>query len=510
MAELNYKPDGEVLRTYIRDLSYFSGLQGPVGSGKSVGSCIKIMMLASQQTADTEGVRRTRWAVIRNTNPQLKTTTIKTWLEWFPEDKWGKFNWSPPYTHHIKVGDIDTEIIFLALDRPDDVKKLLSLELTGAWVNEAREIPKSIIDAITMRLGRFPPMIGGGPSWYGMFCDTNPPPEDHWWPIMSGSAPMPEWMGHEEAMTLKRPDDWTFYTQPAGMVEEKDAEGLVVSYDLNPDAENAMYHVEGYYPKMIQGKTKSWIDVYVMNRMGTLVEGKPVYNQFSRDTHVAKEPINVLQTDVYVGIDFGLTPAAVFAQRQMGRWHVLREIVAVDMGMVRFSGLLHEQMADLNEAAASPLNYKVYGDPAGDQRAQTDETTPFEILRRNKIKAYPTGTNDVALRIESVNSSLVRMVEGRAGLLVDPSCKVLVAGFEGGYHYRRLQVTGERFTESPEKNRFSHVHDAFQYLMLGGGEGRALTMGGKAQEPVNGRGQYNVFKRKPVAQARGGVMQRKR
>ena len=120
------------------------------------------------------------------------------------------------------------------------------------------------------------------------------------------------------------------------------------------------------------------------------------------------------------------------------------------------------------------------------------------------------GTNDVALRIESVNSSLVRMVEGRAGLLVDPSCKVLVAGFEGGYHYRRLQVTGERFTESPEKNRFSHVHDAFQYLMLGGGEGRALTMGGKAQEPVNGRGQYNVFKRKPVAQARGGVMQRKR
>lgn len=509
MADLNYKPDGETLRTYIRDLSYFSGIQGPVGSGKSVGSCIKIMMLASTQMLDTNGKRRSRWAVIRNTNPQLKTTTIKTWLDWFPEDQWGKFNWSPPYTHHIKVGDIDAEVIFLALDRPEDVKKLLSLELTGAWVNEAREIPKSIIDAITMRLGRFPPMKDGGPSWFGMFCDTNPPPEDHWWPIMSGAAPIPEWVGHEESLTLKRPEDWTFYNQPSGMVEIKDVEGIVVDRVLNPEAENAKYHVPGYYEKMIQGKTKSWIDVYVMNRMGTLVEGKSVYNQFARDTHVAKEQINIIQGDIYVGIDFGLTPAAVFAQRHMARWQVVAELVAVDMGMVRFSSLLHETMAVLNERAGAKLPYRVYGDPAGDQRAQTDETTPFQILRREKIKAYPTSTNDVALRIEAVNAPLSRMTEGRAGLLIDPSCKVLIAGFDGGYHYRRLQVTGERFADAPEKNRFSHVHDAFQYLMLGGGEGRALTMGGEPQKPVNGRAGYNIFTRTAQPRSRGGVFQRK-
>lgn len=509
MAELNYKPDGETLRTYIRDLSYFTAIQGPVGSGKSVASCIKIMMLASQQQPDAEGTRRSRWAVIRNTNPQLKTTTIKTWQEWFPEEKWGKFNWSPPYTHHIKVGDIDAEIIFLALDRPDDVKKLLSLELTGAWINEAREIPKSIVDAVTMRLGRFPPMKDGGPSWFGMFCDTNPPPEDHWWPIMSGAAPIPEWISHEEALTLQAPPDWTFYNQPSGMTETKDAEGIVTAYELNPDAENANFHVKGYYEKMIQGKTKSWIDVYVMNRMGTLIEGKPVYNQFKRDTHVAKEPLNVLAADVYVGIDFGLTPAAVFAQKHHGRWNVVQELVAVDMGMVRFSALLHEVMGELSEKAKSPLNFKLYGDPAGDQRAQTDETTPFEILRRHKIKAYPTSTNDVALRIEAVNAPLTRMTEGRSGVLIDPGCKVLVAGFEGGYHYRRLQVTGERFSDSPDKNRFSHVHDAFQYLMLGGGEGRALTMGGEPQKPVNARGSYDVFRRRSTQRTTSGIFGRK-
>ena len=38
-------------------------------------------------------------------------------------------------------------IIFLALDQPKDVKKLLSLELTGVFINEAREISKDIVDA---------------------------------------------------------------------------------------------------------------------------------------------------------------------------------------------------------------------------------------------------------------------------------------------------------------------------------------------------------------------------
>ena len=163
-------------------------MRGPVGSGKSVACCIEIIRRALEQKPAEDGIRRSRWAVIRNTNPQLRTTTIKTWLDWFPETEWGNFAWSVPYTHKIKKGDIELEVIFLALDRPEDVKKLLSLELTGVWINEAREIPKSIVDACSMRVGRYPSMRDGGPSWYGVICDTNPPDTDHWWSIMSGEA----------------------------------------------------------------------------------------------------------------------------------------------------------------------------------------------------------------------------------------------------------------------------------------------------------------------------------
>ena len=127
MIEFNYKPEGDILKQFLKDNSFFRGVRGPVGSGKSVACCIEILRRALQQEKDSKGIRKSRVAVVRNTNPQLRTTTIKTWLDWFPEKEWGKMNWSPPYTHHIKRGDIDLEVIFLALDRPDDVKKLLHI-----------------------------------------------------------------------------------------------------------------------------------------------------------------------------------------------------------------------------------------------------------------------------------------------------------------------------------------------------------------------------------------------
>ena len=176
----------------MKDDSFFRGIRGPVGSGKSVACCVEVFRRALSQKKNEKGIRKSRWAIIRNTNPQLRTTTIKTWLDWFPETTWGNFRWEVPYTHYIRKGEVDLEVIFLALDRPEDVKKLLSLELTGVWINEARELPKSIVDACTMRVGRFPSMREGGPSWTGVICDTNAPEEDHWWAIMSGEVPIPD------------------------------------------------------------------------------------------------------------------------------------------------------------------------------------------------------------------------------------------------------------------------------------------------------------------------------
>tara|TARA_A100001391_G_scaffold86962_5_gene57396 strand:- start:2540 stop:4060 length:1521 start_codon:yes stop_codon:yes gene_type:complete len=494
VPSFNYKPDGEILKSFMKDSNFFRGIRGPVGSGKSVACCVEVFRRSLEQKKNKEGVRKSRWAVIRNTNPQLRTTTIKTWLDWFPEDTWGKFHWSVPYTHHVQKNDLDMEIIFLALDRPEDVKKLLSLELTGVWINEAREIPKSIIDACTMRVGRYPSMREGGASWSGVIADTNAPEEDHWWAIMAGEVPIPDHIPKEQAKMLIKPDNWGFFTQPPAMKETLDDRGEVKDYSMNKKAENCINILDTYYPNLIRGKTKSWIDVYVMNRLGAIQEGKPVYPQFVSETHIATEEIPIaMGVPLYIGIDFGLTPAAVFGQKVRGRWLIQSEIVAIDMGIVRFAELLRQEIA----TRFAGLDVNIIGDPAGDFRAQTDESTPFQILRGAGLRAIPAPSNSVDLRLESVSSQLTKMSDGKPSFLIDRRCPMLIKGFQGGYSYRRMQVSGERYDDKPEKNMYSHIHDALQYLMLGAGEGRQLMAGQKPLSSFNARMDYDIFKRKP-------------
>ncbi len=467
----------------MKDDSFFRGIRGPVGSGKSVGCCVEVFRRALEQKPNEDGVRKSRWAVIRNTNPQLRTTTIKTWLDWFPESDWGNFHWSVPYTHHIKRNDLDLEVIFLALDRPEDVKKLLSLELTGIWINEAREIPKSIVDACTMRVGRYPSMREGGASWSGVICDTNAPEEDHWWAIMAGEVPIPDHIPREQAAMRKE----------------------ITSYSLNTKAENKKNILESYYPNLIQGKTKNWIDVYVMNRLGLIQEGKPVYPDFVSETHIADEEIPIaVGIPLYVGIDFGLTPSAVFGQKVRGRWLIQAEIVAVDMGVVRFAELLRQEIA----TRFNGLDVYIYGDPAGDFRAQTDESTPFQILRGAGLKAVPAPSNSVDLRLESVASQLTKMSEGLPAFLIDRRCPTLIKGFQGGYCYRRMQVSGERYDDKPDKNMYSHIHDALQYMMLGAGEGRTLIAGQKPVKAFNARKGFDIFRRSPINRKGGSFWNR--
>jgi hypothetical protein len=113
----------------------------------------------------------------------------------------------------------------------------------------------------------------------------------------------------------------------------------------------------------------------------------------------------------------------------------------------------------------------------GAARAQTDERSCLEIVRTvTGIPALPAPTNAFAPRREAVAGALSRLIDGRAGLLVSPACKVLRKGFQGGYHFRRLKLrSDERFHDTADKNGFSHVHDALQYALSGGGEARALT-----------------------------------
>ena len=117
--DIDYTPT-KVCGNFMMDNSKMRVLMGPVGSGKSVTSCFEVIRRAGEQEPNEHGIRKTRAAVVRETARQLADTTIKTFLDWFPAGVCGRYMRTTK-TYFFKVGDIECEVMFRALDDADDV-----------------------------------------------------------------------------------------------------------------------------------------------------------------------------------------------------------------------------------------------------------------------------------------------------------------------------------------------------------------------------------------------------
>jgi hypothetical protein len=86
-------------------------------------------------------------------------------------------------------------------------------------------------------------------------------------------------------------------------------------------------------------------------------------------------------------------------------------------------------------------------------------------------------TNDMSTRLEAVDGTFRRLINGEPAILIDPECKVLRSACISEYHFRKLKVSGgERYAEEPNKTHpHGDIAEALQYLLLGGGEGKAAV-----------------------------------
>ena len=421
---------------------------GPVGSSKSSACCTEIFDRACRQEAHNQ-TRSTRWAVVRNTFGELKSTTLKTWAQWFPGEV-APVKWDSPISSNINFWlpdktRVKAEVLFFPLDRPEDVGKLRSLELTGAWINEASEISKAALDMLTQRVGRYPPKKYGGPTWSGVVMDTNPPDDDHWYYRMAEK---------------EHPKGWKFFRQPGGLIEQ---EGRFLP---NPEAENIENLPGGYeyYQRMLAGKSREWIKVFVLGNYGTISDGKPIYPEWNDEIHVKSVEANP-ELPLILGFDYGLTPACVICQvTPHGTLIVLDELFSKEMGIRQFSRDVVRPHLAVNYPR---MRISGVGDPAGMARKDTDEKTCFMVLAEEGFACAPASTNSFAGRREAVAKYLTRLSDGKPAFQLDPRCDMLRRGFNGRYQFKRLQVVGEeRFRDVADKNDASHLHDALQYACL--------------------------------------------
>ena len=467
-------------------------IRGPIGSGKSVGCVLEMFRIAQNQAPNAQGVRKTRWACVRNTYPELKGTVIKTFQAWIPEQIC-PIKYDSPITGKMNINHpddktrIEAEFLFLSMDKPKDVKKLMSLELTGIWINEVQFLPVSLVTEAVTRTGRYPEkrVEEGfeGATWNGMIMDTNSPDDDHWWYQFEQGI-------DEETGEPLKPKGWEFFVQPGALIDITGMPFTTLSDEIksnieqghyedylghrfvaNPLAENVVNHKKGYgyWFDNIQGQTLNWIKSRVCNEFATVQQGKPVFiDHFNKELHVSKEKlVPVKGWETFIGLDFGLTPAAIIGQiAPIGQLRIVDEVVATGMGIERF---ITEQLSPLLGSRYADCAIQVIGDPAGVQRAQTDERTCFQLLEEYGFNARPAESNNTTARLESVRWWLSRLVgKGQPAMLISPHCKTLIKGYETGYAYRRLSVSGEeKYTVKPDINRYSHPHDANQYLCLG-------------------------------------------
>lgn len=464
--EFHVAAQGDVLQQYMDLRGRNTFIMGPIGSGKTYGSAMRVFDQMCEQEPNQSGIRRSRWVAVRNTYPDLKGTTIKDWCDLYHNEdvKLGKLNQDFPPTHYLDFDLPDgtrvvSELVFMALDRPDSVRKLRGLQTTGFWLNEVKELSKAIVDMCDGRHGRYPSAIDGGPSWHGMIGDTNAPDTDHWY--------------YELAEEVK-PAGWTFLRQPGGVIEKVIGKGAnrKSEWIVNPNAENLANLPDGYYINQVQGKKDDWIKVNLANQYGNVSDGKPIYQGSWDDIkHTSKYNLSAMPIvpKLLMGFDFGRTPACIIGQLMPnGKLRVIKELIATGMGIRKFMDevVLPCLKKDFKKFKRSDV--QAFGDPSGIAKSGNDENSPIGILNDEyNIDTYPTSTNIPLRRWESVNAFLDNDIDGKPAFELSADCHILKKGFNGGYQFRRLNVRGEKYAEAADKNSFSHPHDALQYLAQG-------------------------------------------
>jgi hypothetical protein len=435
---INYTPPPSI-KEYIVDYKpaalFYDWIVGPVGSGKTTGLFFKLVRMAKLQKPGPDGIRRTRAVVVRNTAPQLRDTTIVSWNYWFKDGQAGAWR-ATESKFTLRFDDVECEVLFRPLDTPDDVARVLSLEVTFAVLDEFVQIPMAIVDALSARLGRFPSMKDGGATNWGMWGSSNPSTEDNpWFDYL-----------HENL-----PDNARYFLQPSGFSEA--AENL----------ENLPGGRE-YYTNQAKGKSLAWVKQFIEAEWGYSIAGKPVVPTFNPDMHISPSPLKFdPMQPIVIGFDPGIGGSAfILGQEDLhGRLRVYGELIQEGMGAER---LISERLKPYLRRRFPNARVLIAPDPAAANRGQSNEKSVVDVLRKHFDVKYDTN-NRLAPRLDAIEYYTTRLTDVGPALLIDgKECPVLSRALKGGWRFALDPKKDIIKGADPEKNKYSHPGDAFGYL----------------------------------------------
>ena len=465
--EVNLSP---IVSDYYLSEEFVSLIIGPIGSGKTLGSILKWEKEIHEQEPSDDGIRYTRLAVIRNTSVELKDTTIKSFEGFFGDML--QMNWGN-LTGLYKHGDVHAEILFRALDKPGDMKKLLSLEITFAYLNELRELPKEALENVTSRLGRYPSMTSGVEATKPKaWADTNAFDNETW---------------IYKKFIDNRPYNHALFEQPPAIIDAVFSMSALSSHTVNPEAENLSNLKHEYYRGFIAGKSEDWVRVMIMRQYIPLQDGKPVYPEYNDNLHCVDEHlINVATTGrpLICSADNGRWSGFLVGQVDtFGRIVVFDELTSEDINLIEFGDIVASHM----KGEYSMHKFETWIDPwAANQRGQLTDDTMLKVWNNKHLHCRTSYTKSPKIMVDAVKGLLGKMIGGQPALVISSRCKNLRKALNGSYQYRRISTSGERYAEKPDKGAFSHIANALEFLVDGTGASKELRTSNKFKEAGRG------------------------
>lgn len=436
---------------FMKSAAFGRLIAGPVGSGKTTGCIFELFRRSLEQAPAADGLRYTRFAVVRQTLKQLKDTVLKDIMSWLGGVARYKVQDNVVI---IEFADVVSEWLLLPLEDAEDQRRLLSMQLTGAWMSEAIEMDVNLVAGIAGRCGRYPSGARGTPSWFGIIADTNMPSEGSDW---------------HKFMDIDQAEDWDIYVQPGGL--EEYAENLAwltqTAETLKLDVDDPARLAQGrvYYERLARSANIDWVRRYVHAMFGNDPSGTAVFREsFKSSFHVADALLSNRFAPLIIGQDFGRDPCSVITQMDArGRLLVLEEVIAEDIGL---QGHVEKNLRPvLLKPQYMGLPMIIIGDPAGTARSSVYEETTFDVLKRMGFQCIPAPTNDLDPRLRAVEAWLLKQSDGGGAILFDRlMCPTIIRGLAGGYRYAKTR-NGTR-KPLPDKNAFSHPIDALQYACL--------------------------------------------
>ncbi len=455
--EFNAPP---TLAAFMKSEAFGRVAMGPVGSGKTTACIIELLRRSVGQTPAADGNRYTRFAVVRQTLKQLKDTILKDCESWLG----GLGIWKVSEgTFHLNFDDVKSEWVFIPLENSEDQARLLSMQLSGAWLSECIEMDISVLGPVSGRCGRYPSGVRGTPTWHGIVADTNFPTE------------MTPWHTFVEAP----PNDWQIFKQPSGMsLEAENLDYLLqneITVKLPPGHPVRRAQGRKYYERFVEtfGADSDWVKRYVFAQYGDDPSGMAVFkNTFRSDFHIMDEtdkkwPGLIPGYPLLVGQDFGRNPWSLICQPDhMGRLIVHEEVAATNVGLEKHVN----QSLKPRLLSNKYIQFKVamVGDPSGVAKGSIAEESCFDALKRFGLPAFPAPTNDIEPRLRAVENLLGRQTNGGPSLIISrQGCPWLCRAMAGGYRFTKTKQGALRVVpEKNDKEGFSHVADDLQYVAL--------------------------------------------